>query len=434
MKVATEEDYLAKLAQAGVEVLHVDTEHATPDGFWYAARGNISQHRGARSFTWNYQPFGMWCGYPSGGLETLVFNPWLNRYTCEPDDTAMTSLDPDWASKTQACREQTGIPWTNYSGAVAGGCENWSALYKGYEASLKFEGGRGEICAPWEPQTAPYPSVSVKKSNVLCDQIHYTWESATPNSFWNPAPDSCAAVPADINMVAASAHPGLEELALRTGGDGTCTGAAQAPNCADLNANQSHPACTGVAEALPPANVTATASATATIDSPSTATRTARATAHLGSVTRRVSTRYRGHTYRAKARVWIRRSVRATKTVTIDVPGFGAATQTCAAISLPLARACADAKAEPLAQWIAEGDAALRALSNSDGAGTPAQKAANQAAAAAAKTAAKTLSKSGEPTRAEKAKAAKTARAAARKRLKQLVASAKSRRMGQRMG
>ncbi len=93
----------------GAQVLHVDTEHMTDDGFWYATKGGGVS--GYRDMLWVYQPWGMRC---RDDTYRLGFNPWLNTYACIRDMDRADAASPTMPTTPRPpvyCRESQGRPW-----------------------------------------------------------------------------------------------------------------------------------------------------------------------------------------------------------------------------------------------------------------------------------------------------------------------------------
>lgn len=395
VKVIEPEAYLRSYVHSGSQILHVDTEHMDAGGFWFAQRSGIS----TRGFVWQYQPFGMWCG---GSTQTVAWNPWMNTHTCAYDYAQAEAEYPGITARTATCRSNTGHPWKSGNIFDNDECSD-SALTS---ARMPQENGVGYTCAPWEEQGLT-PSGASK-----CLSQRYVWESATPNSFWTPAPDACTGMPADANR--RYANPSQYVPA---GPVPDCTGEALATNCPP---GDTHQACTGVPQVVNIATETATVTITNGTGAASS-TKSATHTAIVYSVSRRVKKRYRGKTYKATRNVTLRRT--ATKTATANIAlSNGTATSTitgsCSAGTMMSAQTCAASKAHTTAATealaAANAEAASRAKASAPQAALTQAVAAARAAVAAAPV-----------TSAEKDAAIKKAKTLARKAVNKQIAKAK---------
>lgn len=397
-KVVEKEAYLRNITAQGFEVLHVDTEHAAVDGFWFAVKSGMSP----RGFEWRHQTYGVWCG---GTTQQVEWNGWMNTTRCGIDFAKAESEAPGITANTQACRANTGHPWKTGFGAPNTACDD--VLLSAIGSGTFQEAGTNYQCAPWEEQGLSTSGAS------KCLTQRYDWESTAPNSFWMPAPDTCTGMPANSNRVY------TEPAAYVPAGPvPDCTGAALANNCP---VGSTHQACTGVPETVNWATATITSTVTDGTGT-ATVTKVAEHTAVVYKVTRTAKATYKGKVYKAKKTVKVHgkatRGVTVTVTVT-DGRGTRTSTMSCAAGSAGVAQACADAKAG------AEANRAARVAANDDAsarAKIPATaQAAEQAAEAAERGAESSVSKS-----ARKA-AAKKAMKQAKKAVAKAVAKAKKR-------
>lgn len=402
-EVVEKEAYLRNMIAAGFQVLHVDTEHAAIDGFWFAVKSGTS----SRGFEWRYQPYGIWCG---GASQQVEWNGWMNTTRCGINFASAEANQPGITANTEACRASTGQPWKNgYENPITS-CGN--ALLDPISSGTYQEATTNYQCAPWEEQGLNPAGAS------KCLTQRYEWEDATPNAFWMPAPDTCTGMPENANS--APADPAAYVPA---GPVQDCTGAALASNCP---AGSSHQACTGVPETVTWATGTITSTVTDGAGS-ATITRVAEHKAVVYEVTKTAKAKYNGKTYKAKKTVKVYGKASRGATVTVSVAD-GRATRTstmsCAAGSLAAAQACADAKAgadaNQAARVAAGEDAATRAGA------AAAQQAAEQAAVAAERGAKDSVS------RTEKKAAARKAHAQAVKAVKKAIAKARKRRATQR--
>lgn len=398
-KVIEPEAYLRYYVHYGIDVVHVDEEHMTSDGFWFAHGGADTPNR---DFTWQYQPFGAWC---TDTTLTVQWNPWLNTHTCMPDLALSDAEYPGFADRTATCRAATGQPW-KFGSPFAGdtGCTN-VALGARY---VEQDPGTGYTCAPWEDQGLT-PAGTPK-----CLSQRYAWETAAPNSYWSPAPDTCTGMPAEATK--RYLNP---DLYAPTGPVPDCTGDTLASNCP---ANSAHQACTGVPRVIH----SATASSSATVGTgtaTATATKTAEYKAVVYKVTKTAKATYKGKTYKAKRTVTITAKANRPATVSVTVnngTASRAATATCTGISPAAAQSCAQARAASeaarLAHTAADEDASVRAKAQA------AQDATAQATAAAQQAV-----KATKVSKAQKTAAAKKAIKQARKAVQRQIAKAKKR-------
>ncbi|TIC82884.1 hypothetical protein [Nocardioides sp. GY 10127] len=351
LKVTSIESYLQVAIASKEQVLYVDTAHADDDGFWYAISFGLSDRD--NGLMWEYQPYGMYC---SGSGQEVVYNGWLNRFTCQVKAGASSIFD----AKTAACQESTGYPWKNGSiFSSDDGCYDW---YLDLSYTLpKVEDSYGYECAPWEDQTLD------RNGTAACLSQTYAWQDAqTSVSFWAPAPDACTGMPADTSSAGDFYDP--EDYAPVTGGDGSCDGSDPTPNCTDGNTSYS---CTGVMEStLPLSSVTVTRKATSTRSATRSATESATATRASVRVT--VHGRSHGRRVSASAVVRIRktRSAGASATASATKVARWTATTTCRRLTSEEADTCARASA------VAEASATAQQKAD-----TAAKKAAQRAAA-----------------------------------------------------
>lgn len=410
-KVIEPEAYLLNYIHAGVEILHVDTEHMDADGFWFAEASNLS----SRGFSWRYQPFGMWC---SSTVLKVQWNPWLNTNACDVDYSLTEGEYPGYADRTAACRVSTGHPWKNgnsnadYDPANPY-CGN-STLSMAGPITRKQEPGQPAACAPWE-------TTGMSASGVpSCSPQSYPWVNGTPNTFWTPAPDTCTGMPENANRVYANPDSYVPAGPVRD-----CTGEALASNCPTGSVNQG---CTGVPQPTPPAP-TATATATITVavnDGTGTASATKSATqkAVAYKATKTVKVRYAGKVYKATKTSNVYATATKTATASVTLTNGNAAhtaTMSCTSTTMLTAKPCAEANAR------AEALTAARIAADAE-ATTRAQTQAAPVAIQQAKTAALQAAKTSPITTAAKQAAAKTAKAIAVKAVKKQIAKAKKRR------
>lgn len=351
-KIQEPEAYLRHYVDGGEQILHVDTEHMTPDGFYFAIKSEFVN----RGFSWRFQPWGAWCG---GSAQKVEFNGWMNTHKCGVVWDKMEAEAPGATAKTATCRADTGHPW-KFASDNSGTCTN--ALLHPLTGIFQ-EDSQGFGCAPWE--------------GITCANVRYAWESAPANSFWAPAPDTCTGLPADANKRPYGVNP---DPYVPAGPVPDCTGEAFAPNC---DATSTHQGCTGIA----PQIVWGTASATAAVTDGTasvTASKNATHKATIFKTTQKAKDTYRGKTYKAKSTVKVydsaTRTVHATATVT-DGIATRTSTMSCSAPSQAAANACAtdkaSAEANSSARAAAVAEAQVRATSQA------AQSAAQQATTAA---------------------------------------------------
>lgn len=200
-------------------------------------------------------------------------------------------------------------------------------------AGVQVETGQSYTCAPWEPQGLTPAGVA------KCLQQRYPWESATPNAFWVPAPDTCTGMPEESNR--RYMDPNVYATSAPAPG---CTGVDLAPNCP---AGSTHQGCTGVPRQMVWATETASVTVSTAVAT-GTVTRTARKRGVVHRVTKKVTVKRNGRSYTAS------RTVRlydvATQSVTASVTlSDGTATRTstmsCSADAIAVAQACAVNKA-----------------------------------------------------------------------------------------
>lgn len=403
-KVTEPEAYLRQYVHKGIEIVHVDEEHMTADGFWFAYGGSRTPER---DFIWQYQPFGAWC---NDTTLTLQWNPWLNTHQCRPDPALTEAEYPGTAERDAACREATGQPWKR--GNIFPD-PNPNDPYCGNTHLVAYyvqqDPGMGHTCAPWEDQGV------TKSGSATCLSQRYSWENTTPNTYWSPAPDACTGLPAEATI--RYVNP---DLYVPAGPVPGCTGAPLATNCPPESTRQ---ACTGVPQVI----LTATATVSVTVTdgtATASATKSATSTAAVHRVTKTVKQRYKGKIYKATKTVKIVRtaSQSATASVTLtDGSGTASNTQSCSGRTVAAAQACAEAAARALA------DAQAREVAVADAA-TRAKAAAAKAATAQAHAAAYQSASSSPVTKdAKKAAAAKAKRQALKDVTKQ-IQKAKKRR------
>jgi hypothetical protein len=162
-------NYLVNANQSAI--LHIETGY-TDAGFWYARKVDNSHLPGSpRNFTWNYRPYGMWCGYAA---REVGWNKWMGRHTCLPDAEYMAAHLPGYIEARDACRVEYD---KDYMEAMPNGgvpdngfyCDGW--VYGRSEAT--FAQGKVQVCAPWEDQST---NASGHPNCLYTDR--YEWEGA----------------------------------------------------------------------------------------------------------------------------------------------------------------------------------------------------------------------------------------------------------------
>lgn len=271
---------------AGITVLHVDTEHADADGFWFAIAG--AANPALRPMRWIYQPYAAKCTDP----ETQVtWNGWKNQFECQYPDAVWEHQRPGSAAHDAACVSATGRPWSlaepdSLMNAGDGTyimtwpdqmsdttCTN-ANLAPGTGANLApgtglYPASQEYPCAPWEDL-----SLNAQGTHV-CDLSspgpwlrrtdggsgpNGTWVSTPEPRTWEPAPDSCTGAPSWANDLTRRYHPDADPNLGRPGV--SCDGAALPPNCAAQPATPGDPAvpnnrlCTEATPATVPFNDT----------------------------------------------------------------------------------------------------------------------------------------------------------------------------------
>lgn len=359
-KVYEKADYLSAYTDYGATIYHVDTDHADPNGFWFAREGLTP-----RGIQWVYQPYGMWC---TGSAATVQYDPWMNTSGCAPDATLAEADSPGYTANQDACRASAGQPWkTPTQGGSTYSCTNDLLDRRAFAEVNNVEPSTAYACAPWEPQGVDAQGVPA------CVSTTYPW--MTHPDVWYPAPDTCTSMPADSNAGGVYRNPGDY---VPSTGDGTCTGNDNAPNCTPGNNAQ---ACTSVPESAPPTpptttqfTGTTTTTATASATGSGQATRSASMKVLRGTMRAKVTKRFHGHTYTGRGTSGYYTTGTATRTAsgTATVSRTATVTRTCST-------ATTQADADACAQNSATQDAQAQAS-------TLAQIAANTAAQANAAT------------------------------------------------
>lgn len=340
----TDKSSFVYASQAYGETLFVDTAHETAAGFYYAQAGHESQT--GRNFSWVYQPYGVRC--LNDVTFDLVFNPWMNTYTCMFDAVAADGafLGHEYVNSTAACQQNGTKPWAG--GAVNEGTATcWNLGLLTAEQRWNAAPVSYHPCAPWE--TWP------------CTNTHYSWENGGGAKPWVAQPDACTGVPANANAYAAAYDADASPVG---DPDASCTGAALAPNC--TAAQSGLPACGGATEnnipvgPLPaegiPVGTDQTASATVSATGESqtvTATKYATAT-RTKSVTVSVTARRRAYgrvfTGVGHAQIVLASQESRSRTVTVTTNGQErTATASCTAPTIEEATTCAHDKAHAAA-------------------------------------------------------------------------------------
>lgn len=398
------------------DVLHVDTAHASAEGFWYAAAGSASDRPGERNFRWIYQPYGIKC---SGTAAEVVYNPWTNFYSCLLNVETAQAMDPasQWTTHTPACRAER--PWSA-GWAIPNGSECFNDALWWTASSAQFAPNHEYYCAPWE--TDQY-------GHACMNEGRYTWEKKAEAAWFNPAPDACTGAPANLQTLPAGY--GSHQV---TTVDPSCDGSAPAPNCTPAQAN--HVACggpvpfglktgwpehststggeTGGETGGTGTSVTIVATMTATGQAHTameTSTRTAKAKAARGYATATKVRYYQGRKFvgTARAKIVVSRTATATRTSEVTQNASPAtATRSCTRDTEEEARTCAEQAALAQAEHISTTTARDAAIST-------ARAYAHQAAGAAAKQQARDRAQTSRLTDSDTANARdKAARAAQR--------------------
>lgn len=339
-KVTDKTAYLALAAYEGIQVLYADEEHATPDGFYYAARAT-QPGDGARQMQWNYQPYGMSC---RGSATKVDWNPWMNVYGCMIDPTLADQVSPGFNNKTAQCQQTTGLPWIISDGYT--GCDTLNLDTGGLH--VYTDKPTGFVCAPWEDSSLN-PDGSAR-----CRTITYDWyTNPQVNSFWVPAPDTCTGMPADSSAGQVYRNP--VDYAPKSG-NGSCTGNAFAPNCKPGN---THRACTGVvptAKQYATATVTSTATGQGAAEATATKARKFRALHVVKTASKRVH--HKTYTARGAANFYTKATETRTASLTVsDVQRSATVTRTCGADTTQAAQVCAQQMAADDALAVAQADA-----------------------------------------------------------------------------
>jgi hypothetical protein len=389
-------------------IIHLDTEHATNDGFYFAI-ASASSGNGTRAMKWVHQPYGAKC---SDWLRDLVFNPFLNVYFCALNPDRAEAVVPGFTANSVACQGQSGRPWEIDNGS--GSCVGDNINIERRNISLAPNTLMG--CAPWEDQ-------SLNGSGVAnCLYTSYSYIASPEADLYVPAPDACVGIPEGANAYQVSYF--TENAATNVP---NCTGAVNAPNC--TSATTYHAACGGVpltpvmqvpGGAPQPGFIRASATAGATTQPASvtaSATRSGSASAARGPVKQTVKKKFRGREFKATGTAPVTVSRTASRTATATVPAalvVRSATRTCDRLTVEEAQACAQAAAEQAAQ----------ALANADGQGVALSTANNQAgvnAQAQAQAAAQSLATSGAVLAADEAPSRAQAKAMAKEKVNKAI-------------
>jgi hypothetical protein len=155
-------------------ILHIDEEHATADGFWYAHAQN--NNPGQRPFVWRFQPYGAWC---QSHTEYVGMNKWLGEYSCLPDHAKLEAAIPGYMAERDKCiakypGEDYLEPYMVYDNGqhVGWGCDDWVIDASG----ALTHGGSVSLCAPWEPQTL------TDGSHDCMRVVRYAWDGGGVDS------------------------------------------------------------------------------------------------------------------------------------------------------------------------------------------------------------------------------------------------------------
>lgn len=163
--------YLAAEIAAG-SVLHIDTENATEEGFWWAFKAEMTV---GRDFEWRYTRYGLACDLPS---RQVAWNPNLGMVTCMPDYDWLVAKWPDYMAQRDECRRYynddayeayAGVDPETMQENGTWGCDRWPARPdSGATDMFPDEVYR---CAPWEDQ-----SVDPSTGQDNCIYTRYSWD------------------------------------------------------------------------------------------------------------------------------------------------------------------------------------------------------------------------------------------------------------------
>lgn len=335
-------------------IVQVDTEHANEKGFYFAVK-NPTIPSNERQINWVFRPWGVDCDMTQ--YYNLVFNPWMNSYSCAADPDAFEAYVPGYQQKLAECQAAQGQPWKWTEAWNNWNCSNYNVSWD--EIQIGWQGTQSTRCAPWE-------------TVAQCNDT--SWNTKTATTWWVPQPDPCVGVRSDVNKFGTTAK-GFRTTDADVNTDvPDCDGSALAPNC--TSAQSASPACGGpIVPVTPDPTPTPTPTPTATpTPQPDSHTETATVTvSHPVTSTATVTESTTAKVKRKKVTVSVTRKVdgrRVTKSAsrTIRTRGAGSAevtrthtdhysgtgTASCTRPSQDEALACATAEAESLARTDAE--------------------------------------------------------------------------------